>query len=52
MIKEYLNQAVTVPLKQVAMDMAALYAFAAIGVLVGAATTVIYIGNRILPKKD
>lgn len=52
MIKKYVNEAVTNPLKQVAREMVALYAFAAIGVLVGVATTVIYVGNRVLPKKD
>lgn len=52
MIKKYVDEALTNPLKQVAREMVALYAFAAIGVLIGAASAVIYVGNRILPKKD
>lgn len=50
MIKEYFKEAVTDPLVSVSKEMLALGALAAVGVLVGAATVVMYVGNRLKPK--
>lgn len=52
MNKDYLDQAVVEPLKQVAREVGTIYLFALMGIVVGVVSTAILIGNKVFPTND